>query len=285
MPRAKSGEIELEYESFGDPKNPTVQLINGLGSQMNRWPEAFCALLVERGLRAVRFDNRDVGRSTWLAEGSAYRCEDMAADAVAVLDAVGVERAHIAGVSMGGMIAQTVASDFPERSLSLTSIMSNTGGADLPQPTPAAWAVLSQPPPNPKADLDVFLDHQARSAEVIGSPGFPWPPGALRERALAEYTRAYNPAGVARQMAAIRASGDRRAKVRTITAPTVVLHGADDPLVPVEGARDTAACIPGAELRVIPGMGHDLPPALYGIFVDAILSAVERAGRVTEGVA
>ena len=281
MAKAAANGITLEYESFGDPKNPTVLLINGLGSQMTRWPEAFCALLAHRGMRAVRLDNRDVGLSTWLPADSAYRTEDMAADCVGLLDHLDVARAHIVGISMGGMIAQALAADFPDRTLSLTSIMSATGNPDLPQPTAAAWAVISQPPPDPKADLDVFLDHQVRNAETIGSPAYPWPPAALRERALAEFSRAYNPSGVARQMAAIRASGDRRPKVRTITAPTVVLHGADDPLVPVEGGRDTAACIPGAELRVIPGMGHDLPPALYSTFVDAIIAAVARAGAPT----
>ena len=241
MPRASNKSVELEYESFGDPKNPTVLLINGLGSQMNRWPEAFCDRLVAKGLRAVRMDNRDVGKSTWLPEGAAYRCEDMADDCVAVLDAIGVQKAHIVGVSMGGMIAQTVAAEHPDRTLSLVTIMSNTGNPGLPQPTAAAWAVLSERPPDPKADIEVFLDHQVKNAETIGSPAYPWPPGALRARARLEYERAYNPAGVARQMAAIRASGDRRERVRTITAPTVVLHGADDPLVPVEGGRDTAA--------------------------------------------
>ena len=276
MARAKANGIELQYESFGDPGSETVLLINGLGSQMTRWPEAFCALLVQQGLRAVRFDNRDVGRSTWLADGDAYRVEDMAADAVGLLDALGVAKAHIVGMSMGGMIAQTVASDFPGRVLSLTSIMSNTGNPDLPPATPAAWAVISQPAPDP-ADREAFLAHAAHNAEVIGSPAYRWPPGALRQRAEQEVERAFHPAGVARQMAAIRLSGDRRERVKTITAPTVVLHGAEDPLVPVEGGRDTAAVIPGAELRIIPGMGHDMPPALYPTFVEAILRAVERA--------
>ena len=276
MARAKANGIELEYESFGDPGSETVLLINGLGSQMTRWPETFCALLVKQGLRAVRFDNRDVGRSTWLADGDTYRVEDMAADAVGLLDVLGVAKAHIVGMSMGGMVAQTVASDFPGRTLSLTSIMSNTGNPDLPPATPAAWAVISQPAPDP-ADREAFLAHAVHNAEVIGSPGYPWPPGALRQRAEQEVERAFHPAGVARQMAAIRLSGDRRERVKTVGAPTVVLHGAEDPLVPVEGGRDTAAVIPGAELRIIPGMGHDMPPALYPTFVEAILRAVERA--------
>jgi len=276
MARAKANGVELEYESFGDPKAETVLLINGLGSQMTRWPEAFCDLLVAEGLRAVRFDNRDVGKSTWLAEDAEYRVEDMAADAMAVLDALGVRKAHIVGMSMGGMIAQTVASDYPDRTLSLTSIMSNTGNPDLPPATPAAWAVISQPAPDPK-DREAFLAHAVENALVIGSPAYPWPEGALRERAIQELERAFNPAGVGRQMGAIRASGDRRAKVATITAPAVVLHGAVDPLVPPEGGRDTAALIAGAELIEVPGMGHDMPPALYPTFVRAIMRAVKRA--------
>jgi pimeloyl-ACP methyl ester carboxylesterase len=274
MPRARSGAIEIEYEAFGDPADAAVLLINGLGSQMTRWPEAFCALLVGKGLYVIRFDNRDVGLSTWL-EGQTYTVDDMAADCAAVLDAIGKPAAHIVGISMGGMIAQVFAADYPKRTLSLTSIMSNTGNPDLPPPTSAAMDALMARPANP-SDPNFIADSVTR-AETIGSPGFPWPPGALAERARAEADRAFNPPGVQRQMAAVRGSGDRRARIKTITAPTVVLHGADDPLVPVAGGRDTAANISGAELRIIPGMGHDLPPALYTTFVEAITRAVERA--------
>jgi pimeloyl-ACP methyl ester carboxylesterase len=281
MARAKSGAIEIEYESFGDPADAAVLLINGLGSQMIRWPEAFCALLVNRGLFVIRFDNRDVGLSTWLDAGPAYAVADMAADAAAVLDAVGKPAAHIVGISMGGMIAQEFASAYPDRTLSLVSIMSNTGNPSLPQPTSEAMATLNARPSNP-SDANFIKDSVAR-AVVIGSPAYPWPEGALAARARAEADRAFNPPGVARQMAAIRASGDRRSQLATISAPTVVLHGADDPLVPVAGGRDTAANIPGAELRIVDGMGHDLPPALYQTFVEAILRAVERAGAATGG--
>lgn len=277
MAKAKSNGVELEYESFGDPAGETALLINGLGSQMTRWPADFCALLVAKGLRVVRFDNRDVGKSTWFKAGDTYRCEDMAADAVGLLDVLGVAKAHIVGMSMGGMIAQTVASDHPSRVLSLTSIMSNTGNRELPAAAPSAMAVINTPAPDPAKDREAFLANAVKNALIIGSPAYPWPDGALRARAEAEVDRAFNPSGVGRQMAGIGASGDRRAKVRTISAPTVVLHGEDDPLVPVAGGRDTAACIAGAELRVIPGMGHDLPPALYAIFVDAIMRAVERS--------
>jgi len=279
MPRAKSGAIEIEYETFGDPKDEAVLMINGLGSQMTRWPEAFCNMLVAKGFYAIRFDNRDVGLSTWLTDADKYTTDDMAADAAAVLDAVGKRQAHIAGVSMGGMIAQVFAANYPGRTLSLTSIMSATGNPDLPPATPAAMDTLMARPMDPSDPG--FIAESVRRAEVIGSPGYPWPEGALAARAKAETARAFNPPGVARQMAAIRAGGDRRPKCQTITAPTVVLHGADDPLVPVAGGRDTAENIEGAELRVIPGMGHDMPPALYDTFLAAISRAIERAHAKT----
>jgi pimeloyl-ACP methyl ester carboxylesterase len=275
MAKAQSGAVAIEYETFGERTNEAVLLINGLGSQMTRWPEAFCALLVDKGLFPIRFDNRDVGLSTWLKESDKYTAADMAADAAAVLDAVGKAKAHIVGVSMGGMIAQEFAAAYPQRTLSLTSIMSHSGNPDLPQPTPAAMATLNARPVD-RTDPD-FITDSVKRAETIGSPAYPWPAGALAERAQAEAARAFNPPGVARQMAAIRASGDRRAKLATITAPTMVLHGENDPLVPVAGGRDTAANIKGAELRVIPGMGHDLPPALFATFVETIERAVTRA--------
>ena len=275
MPRAKNGQVELEYQTFGDGQPETVLLINGLGSQMTRWPEAFCEKLVAKGYRAIRMDNRDVGLSTWLTDW--YQLSDMAADVVAVLDAAGVNRAHIAGVSMGGMIAQAVAYEHPERTLSLTSIMSATGGPGTLNSTPEAAAVLNVPPPDPKADFEAYVANGVKNARVIGSPAYPWDDAMIRQRVIDEYRRAYNPPGVARQMGAIRAAGDRTGLCATITAPTVVLHGADDPLVPVVAGEATAKAIPGAELRIIEGMGHDLPPGLYDIFVDAITTAAQRA--------
>ncbi|HEY3889303.1 MAG TPA: alpha/beta hydrolase [Caulobacteraceae bacterium] len=275
MAKAQSGAVAIEYETFGEHANEAVLLINGLGSQMTRWPEAFCALLVDKGLFPIRFDNRDVGLSTWLSDGDKYTAADMAADAAAVLDAVGKAKAHIVGVSMGGMIAQEFVAAYPERSLSLTSIMSHSGNPELPQPTSAAMATLNARPVD-RTDPN-FIADSVKRAETIGSPAYPWPPGALAARAQAEAGRAFNPPGVARQMAAIRASGDRRARLATITVPTMVLHGEADPLVPVAGGRDTAASIKGAELRIIPGMGHDLPPALYATFAQTIERAVERA--------
>jgi pimeloyl-ACP methyl ester carboxylesterase len=275
MPRAKNGAVELEYETFGDPANEAVLLINGLGSQMTRWPEPFCALLTAKGLCAIRFDNRDVGLSSWL-DGQSYATDDMAADAAAVLDAVGKAKAHIVGVSMGGMIAQVFAANYPERTLSLVSIMSSSGNPDLPPATPAAMAVLTERPANP-TDEEAFIAHGVKNARVIGSPAYPWEEDFIRNRVISEAKRAFNPPGVQRQMAAIRTGGDRRPKLAQITAPTIVLHGVDDPLVPIEAGRDTAANIKGAEMIEIPGMGHDLPPGLYQIFADVIWKAVQRA--------
>jgi pimeloyl-ACP methyl ester carboxylesterase len=275
MPRAKSGAIEIEYETFGDRADEALLLINGLGSQMTRWPEAFCNLLAAERLFVIRFDNRDVGLSTWLTDADDYVTSDMAADCAAVLDAVGKTKAHIVGISMGGMIAQEFAATYPARTLSLTSIMSNTGNPELPPPSVAAMETLNARPSNPSDPS--FIEDSVKRALVIGSPAYPWPEGALAARARAEAARAFNPPGVARQMKAIRTSGDRRQKLAAVTAPTVVLHGEADPLVPVAGGRDTAANIKDAELIVIPGMGHDLPPALYATFVEAIGRAVARA--------
>lgn len=274
MPRAKNGAVELEYETFGDPAAEAVLLINGLGSQMTRWPEPFCDLLVQRGLYAIRFDNRDVGLSTW-CEGVRYTADDMAADAAAVLTAAGKRQAHIVGVSMGGMIAQLFAANYPERTLSLTSIMSNAGS-----PAPAAQpnvALLDVRPPDPATDFEGFIAAGVAHNHAIGSPGYPWDEAFIRQRGIDEYRRAYHPAGVAHQRAAIAASGDRRPKLATITAPTVVMHGADDPLVPVAGGKETADNIPGAELVIVPGMGHNLPPSLYDTFARTIWRAVARA--------
>ncbi|MEW5685291.1 MAG: alpha/beta hydrolase [Pseudomonadota bacterium] len=275
MPRAHNGQVELEYQTFGDDRPEAILLVNGLGSQMTRWPEAFCEKLVARGYRVIRFDNRDTGRSTWFRSGDRYLLKDMAADAMAVLDAAGVAKAHIAGVSMGGMIVQRIAIDYPQRVLSLTSIMSAPSGDVVA--TPEAMAVISNPPPDPAADYEAFIAHGMRNARTIGSPAYPWTDADLRERLVAEHARAFNPAGVGRQRHAIGADGDRTEALRKLAVPAVVLHGEDDPLVQPVGGRETAAAIPGAELRMIAGMGHDLPLGLYDTFVDAIVAAATRA--------
>jgi pimeloyl-ACP methyl ester carboxylesterase len=276
MPRARNGSVELAYETFGDDRSETVVLINGLGSQMTRWPVPFCEKLVARGYRAIRFDNRDVGLSSWL-DGQSYSIQDMARDVIAVLDAAGAAKAHVAGVSMGGMIAQTVAIEHPARVLSITSIMSATGAPGTMDSTPEAAAVLNVPPPDPKADFEAFVAQGIKNARTIGSPAYPWDEAFIRERVIAEYRRAFNPAGVGRQMAAIRADGDRTARLSTLSVPAVVLHGADDPLLLAKAGEQTARAIPGAELRIVPGMGHDLPPGVYDIVVDAIVAAASRA--------
>jgi pimeloyl-ACP methyl ester carboxylesterase len=276
MPRARNGSVELEYETFGDESPETVILINGLGSQMTRWPVPFCEKLVAKGYRAIRFDNRDVGLSSWL-DGQSYTIQDMARDVVAVLDAAGVAKAHVAGVSMGGMIAQTVAIEHPDRVLSITSIMSATGAPGTMDSTPEAAAVLNAPPPDPKADFEAFVAHGMKNARTIGSPGYPFEEAFLRERVISEYRRGFNPAGVGRQMSAIRADGDRTERLKALTVAAVVVHGAADPLLRPYGGEMTAQAIPGAELRIIDGMGHDLPPGLYDTIVEAIVTAAARA--------
>ena len=294
MAQAKVNGIYLEYEVHGPEDGAPLLLIMGLGAQMTRWPALLYEKLVARGMKVVRFDNRDVGLSqkfagapnladviAALAAGEEptlpYTLDDMAADAVGLLDFLGIERAHIAGASMGGMIGQLVAADYPGRVLSLTSIMSTTGNPSLPRATPEAMAVLTTRAPDPMTNEKAFLDHSVRSARTIGSPAFPFDEAFLRARALSDAKRCYEPAGVARQLAAITANGDRRAKLAKITAPVVVVHGEADPLVPVDGGRDTAASIATAELQIVRGMGHDIPPALYDVIVDAIGRAVARA--------
>lgn len=280
MPRAVNGAVEIEYETFGDDRPEAAILINGLGSQMTRWPVPFCEKLVAKGYRVIRFDNRDVGLSTWL-EGQRYTLKDMAGDVIAVLDAAGVAKAHVAGVSMGGMLTQKVAIEHPERVLSITPIMA-APAANPPalQSTPEAAAVLNVPPPDPAADFEAFVAAAMKNARTIGSPAYPWDEDFLRQRVISEYRRAFNPAGVVRQRAAIGADGDRTEALKALRVPAVVVHGAEDPLVMPIGGELTAKAIPGAELRIIPGMGHDLPPGLYDTIVEAIVAAATRAKAV-----
>lgn len=286
MPRAKANGIELEYQTFGREGDPPLLLVMGLGAQMILWHEEFCAALADRGFQVVRYDNRDVGCSTWLddagvpdvgdalaalAAGRAidapYRLSEMAADAAGLLDALELDAAHVVGASMGGMIAQTLAIEQPGRVRTLTSIMSTTGARDLPPARPEAMALLMTPMPSERAAL---IERQVQASRAIGSPAYPSDEAELR--ALAERTieRGVNPPGFARQLVAILASGSRRDALSAVRAPTLVIHGEDDPLVPVEGGRDTAAAVPGATLLEVPGMGHDLPRALWPTMVDAI---------------
>jgi pimeloyl-ACP methyl ester carboxylesterase len=296
MARAQANGIELEYDVTGPADGEPLLLIMGLGAQMTRWPSAFVAKLASNGLRVIRFDNRDVGLSSKLDHAGApdfaalfkalgegrkpdvpYLLDDMARDAVGLLDALGVERAHIVGASLGGMVAQLVAADHPDRALSLVSIMSTTGNRSLPPAKPEALAVLNDRGPDPLVDFEGYLAHGVKGAIAIGSPGYPPDPEEVKLRIRNDFNRSYAPAGFQRQYAAAAASPDRRPKLAAIKAPTVVIHGADDPLVPLTGGQDTAASIPGAELVVIPGMGHDFPPPLYDAVVDGIMKAVNRA--------
>ncbi|MBO6668792.1 alpha/beta hydrolase [Parvibaculum sp.] len=296
MPQVKANGITLEYESFGPQDRETILLIMGLGAQLTMWPTELCDELVKRGYRVIRYDNRDVGLSHKFDEHgmpdmtaifgalmagqpaqSPYSLDDMAADAVGLLDALSVKQAHIAGASMGGMIAQLVAANHPERTLSLTSIMSTTGNPEVPQGKPEAMAVLMTPAP--EGDIPAAIERGILAWNTIGSPGYRTDDETLRQWVTRDVNRSLYPVGTARQMAAIVANGDRREKLKNIKVPAVVLHGVDDPLVPVEGGRDTAKSIPGAELREVPGMGHDFPLALVDTFADAIEAAAKRAAK------
>jgi len=294
MTQITANGLKIEAETFGPDTGETILLIMGLGAQLTRWPLGLIDLLTKRGYRVIRFDNRDVGLSQKFHEAgpadmatimqalaagrkpvSAYTLDDMAADATGVLAAFSVQRAHIVGASMGGMIAQLVAANHPERTLSLTSIMSTTGNPSLPPAKPEAMAVLmTRPPAN---DLEAFVAHGIKAQMTIGSPGYPTDEAELRARTVADFQRSNYIDGVGRQMAAIAACGDRRELLKRIVAPTVVVHGESDPLVPIEGGRDTAANIRGAEFRSIPGMGHDLPAALYTTVSEAIETAAARS--------
>lgn len=282
MAIATTNGLRFDYETLGPSSAPPVLLVQGLGMPAAMWPDEFVDTLVAEGFRVITFDNRDSGGSSRLDDtgvpdiprsmvrslmrrpvAAPYTLTDMASDAVAVLDAVQIQSAHVVGVSMGGMIAQVLAAQHPHRVRTLTSIMSTTGnpapGIALGKPH-ALLALLRRPPRNPT--LEQAVDHLERVFDVIGSPGFRQ--DAKARRALFERVarRGIHPPGTARQLAAIMASGDRREMLRAITAPTLVIHGADDPLVRVAGGRDTARNIRGARLKIVPGMGHDFPPQL-----------------------
>jgi pimeloyl-ACP methyl ester carboxylesterase len=289
--------LTIAFESFGAVDGETFLLISGLGVQMTRWSVAFCNALVAQGYRVIRFDNRDVGLSTHLDTAPVpdfallaaalgrgerpdlpYTLGDMAQDAVGLLDALQIERAHVVGRSMGGMIAQIMASEHPDRVLSLTSIMSSTGNPALAGPSPEAMATLTRRGPSPHHDRSGYLEHRVAAARVIASPGYPFDEEAQWLQASAELDRSYNPAGVARQIAAVGAVGDRRARLRAVSAPTLVIHGAQDLLFSLEGGQDTAANISGAELLVIEGMGHDMPAELNDTLIRAIAANALRSG-------
>ncbi|MYN06911.1 alpha/beta fold hydrolase [Pseudoduganella aquatica] len=282
MPTALANGISIAYETSGDTAGPPVLLIMGLGMQLISWPQEFVDGLVERGCHVIRFDNRDSGLSTKFDGAGvpnlplsylknivgwplrpAYTLDDMADDAHGLLDHLKIPQAHVIGVSMGGMIAQLFAARHARRTLSLTSIMSSSGRRSLPGPTRAARKSLLTPAPE-GGSREELVQHLVDTFRVIGSPGFPMPEHDLRARIGRTLDRCVYPAGVARQLVAIAANGDRSPLLQQIRKPALVIHGADDPLVPVDCGIDTASQIAGADLHIIEGMGHDLPPQLIG---------------------
>lgn len=287
--------IDICHETFGSADDPAVLLIMGLGGPMGWWDTPFCEQLAERGFHVIRYDNRDTGRSTKLRQhrvtrgdivraflnlpGPArvkapYSLSDMAADAVGLLDHLDLERAHLAGVSMGGMIAQLIAIEHPERALSLTSIMSTTGKRTVGFQHPKIFPVMLS---SPGRTRDSYVERSLRGSKVIGSPAFPSDDDAARLRAYETYDRGWIGSGVNRQMLAVLTAPDRTAALRTLDLPTSVIHGLNDPLVHRSGGKATAAAIPGAEHLEIAGMAHDLPPQLYSTYIDTIARTAARA--------
>ena len=298
MPQVNANGIDIEYETFGLKTDPALLLIMGFSAQMTMWPVKLCEGLAARGFFVIRFDNRDIGKSTYLIHlgvpnvgeamakmmagqpitNAPYTLDDMAADAVGLLDALGIQSAHIVGASMGGMIAQIIAAKHPQKARSMVSIMSTTGRQGLPPAKPEAMAALTTPPAS-----DSREDRMAAGRRIwktIGSPGYPPTEDELTELLEREVDRVpYDPEGPARQMVAIFASPPRNDLLKNVRCPCLVIHGADDPLLPVECGRDTAACIPGCELVVVPGMAHDFSNALVPLYLEYIgnfVSGVER---------
>jgi pimeloyl-ACP methyl ester carboxylesterase len=285
---ARANGIEIVYETIGDPSDPPLLLVMGLGMQLIHWDRNLCERLAERGFFVIRFDNRDSGLSTkidapvpdirramvGLHVDAPYLLEDMANDAFGLLDHLGIQAAHVVGVSMGGMIAQTMAIERPERVLSLTSIMSTTGERRAGRPKLRVWSVLLRRAPR---EREAFIDHFVRVFRMIGSRGMPFDEDRVRELAAATYERDHDPAGTGRQLAAILASGDRTASLRNLNLPVTVIHGRNDPLVPFRGGKATARAIPGARLIEIPGMGHDLPEQVWPQVLDAVTETAARA--------
>ena len=286
---ARVGEIEIAYELIGDRADPPVLMIMGLGSQMVHWPDGFCELLAGRGYLAIRFDNRDAGHSTRLdgvpsrlgslMQGEAvappYVLADMAADSVGLLDVLAIDRAHLVGASLGGMIAQQAAIEFPDRVLSLASLMSTTGDRSVGEASEAASQLLLT---RPASERGAYVEGAVAGRRVLGSVEGLRDDDLVREIAGRAFDRGLYPEGTGRQLAAILASPDRTARLRELRVPTTVIHGSIDPLIGISGGRATAAAIPGAELVVIDDMGHDLPPGAWERIVDALVANFERAG-------
>jgi pimeloyl-ACP methyl ester carboxylesterase len=281
--------VRLAYDSFGRETDETMLLIAGLGTQRIRWTAAFCEALAGRGFRVIRVDSRDTGGSTHFTDYPApdfgalaatlmagqqpqvpYTLYDMAADAVGLLDALHVERAHVVGRSMGGMIAQVMASEYPGRVRSLTSIMSGTGNPALPGASPQVMALMMRPAPDPAHDEAGFVAHSLAFARRIAGSAYPFDEQAHRALVLEEIRQGLAAGGFARHLAAMAVAGDRRARLATIKAPALVIHGVEDPLILPACGEDTAASIPGAQYMLIDGIGHALPPAVDAMVIDAI---------------
>jgi pimeloyl-ACP methyl ester carboxylesterase len=281
MPNTTANGIQIEYDTFGESGSPPILLIMGLSAQMIGWEEDFCKQLADKGLFVIRFDNRDVGLSTKFEEAgipdimaamrgkdfqAPYTLEDMADDAVGLLDALGIEKAHICGASMGAMITQVIGYRHPQRVLSLIPIMGTTGDPSLPPAKPEAFEMLVTPAPEQR---DAYIENAVAMWKIFWGT-LEFDEETVRNRATLSYDRAFYPPGIARQHAAIIATGNRKPRLSSITAPTLVIHGSEDPLLPVEHGRDTAKAIPGAEILIVEGMGHCLPKAVWPQVVDAI---------------
>lgn len=289
---AKANGIEIAYETFGNPNARPLLAVMGLGAQMIAWDDDFMEKLAANDFHVIRFDNRDTGLSTKMENAPApnvqaamagdtssasYTLYDMAADAVGLMDALDIRKAHIMGASMGGMIVQAMAIRHPERILSMTSIMSTTGARDVGQAKPEAMAVLLAPPPKTREES---IEMRVSSSKVIGATGFPFDEARVRSLAGRSYDRSNYPVGMARQLVGIVATGDRTEALKQVRIPTIVIHGEADPLVTLSGGQATAAAIPGAKLVTIPGMGHDLPQGAWDTIVDAIVENAARAEAV-----
>ena len=293
MPKALANNIEIEYDTFGDPSEKPLLLIMGLGAQMISWLPELCELFVKKGFYVIRFDNRDVGLTTKfeglgvpaimeaitkLQNGeevsSPYSLEDMADDAMGLLDHLNIKKAHICGASMGSMIAQIIAIRHPSRVLSLVPIMGSTGNPELPQATPQAMQVLMAPMPTKR---EKYIKESVKRGRVLYGNGFPYDEELRAKLAAEVYDRSFYPEGFSRQLMAILANGDRREKLKSLKVPTLVIHGKDDPLVPVEGGIDISKNIPEAELLLIDGMGHSLPPETWPQIAEAIKRNAEKA--------
>ncbi|QUQ69914.1 alpha/beta fold hydrolase [Kutzneria sp. CA-103260] len=291
MPQVTANGITLEYDTFGDAGQPALLLVMGLGAQMTAWDPALCQLLADKGFHVIRFDNRDIGLSQALdhlsvdaaavlaGDGSSapYRLSDMADDAAALLTELGIERAHVVGASMGGMIVQELLIRHADRLLSACSIMSTTGDPSVGHSTPEAMAALQAPAPQTAQEAG---EAAIRASKAIGSTGFPFDEERIRANGIAAFERSRRPMGFLRQFAAIIASGDRTEALRSVTTPTVVIHGGADPLLDVSGGKATAAAIPDSRLLIIPGMGHDLPIPAWPQVVDAIADNAARSAAV-----